>query len=218
MMIRIRSIRAWQAAAWLIEQENGLFLVDSGFPGNENRILQAMQALGRDDLRLIYITHGHLDHYGSAAALRQRTGAPIAAHGADAEAMRQGKTILGSGRKHGRFIKLMQPFWEYLPRLKAEAAPPDILLKDGGDLSEYGLAASVIHTPGHTPGSTCLLLKNKSAFVGDLLAGPGPPRPQYLYASDWAQIPASVERLKASGPKWIYTGHSRRSWSSEQCW
>lgn len=218
MTLRIHSIRTWQAAAWLIEQENGLILVDTGFPGNEDRILQAMDELGRDDLRLIYITHGHLDHYGSAAVLRERSGAPIAAHEADADAMRYGKTILGTGRKHGRFVKLMQPFWENLPRLKAEAAPPDILLKDGDDLSEYGLDARVIHTPGHTPGSTCLMFENKSVFVGDLLAGPGPPRPQYLYADDWAQIPLSIERLKAEEPEWIYTGHSRRRWNSRECW
>ena len=218
MIIRIHCIRAWQAAAWLIEQENGLILVDTGFPDNADRILQIMQEIGRDDLRLIYITHGHLDHYGSAASLHERTGAPIAAHEADAEAMRQGKTILGTARRHARLIEALQPFWELLPHLKADPAPPDILLKDGDDLSEFGLDAKVIHTPGHTPGSTCLLLKDKTAFVGDLLAGPGPPRQQYLYADDWAQIPHSVERLKAANPEWIYTGHSRRRWNSRECW
>ena len=43
MTLHIHSIRAWQAAAWLIEQEDGLILVDTGFPGNAERILATMR-------------------------------------------------------------------------------------------------------------------------------------------------------------------------------
>jgi glyoxylase-like metal-dependent hydrolase (beta-lactamase superfamily II) len=65
--------------AYLIETPDGLFLVDCGMPGREKKIQAAMQRLGRQDLKLIFITHAHADHTGSAAALKRLTGAQVAA-------------------------------------------------------------------------------------------------------------------------------------------
>jgi glyoxylase-like metal-dependent hydrolase (beta-lactamase superfamily II) len=70
--------------AYLIETPDGLFLVDCGMPGHEKTILRAMQRLGRQDLKLIFITHAHVDHAGSAAALKRLTGVQVAVHRLDA--------------------------------------------------------------------------------------------------------------------------------------
>ena len=210
MNLRIYGIEVWKAAAFLLESDDGMILVDTGFPGNEQRILRKMRELGRDDLRLIFITHAHLDHYGSAAILRRLTGAPIAIHQADAEDMRQGNTRLGSARWPGTLIKAMQPLWERFPKLKAEPAAPDIILHDEDDLSRYGMEAVVIHTPGHTPGSSCLFIQQSALFVGDLLSGTKKaPCPQFLYADDWASLPSSVSRVQQLQLCWFYIGHSK---------
>ena len=68
--------------AFLVQGEAGRLLVDTGPPGAEGRLLAALAAQGVDpeSLALILITHGHTDHYGSAAALREHTGAPLAMH------------------------------------------------------------------------------------------------------------------------------------------
>lgn len=194
--------------AFLIETPTGLFLIDSGSPGQQDRVLEKMRALGRNDLKLIWITHAHYDHYGSAAALREITGACIGVHPADAVYMSASESPLGTSRQYG-FIypaaqKLLRRIWP-LP-----TAAPDFTLVDGEKLDQYGLDATILHTPGHTPGHTCVLLPDGTAFVGDLIGGFPRPRVQSLLATDWGQLGGSLSRLQAKAPQWIYTGHVRR--------
>ncbi|MDP8247528.1 MAG: MBL fold metallo-hydrolase [Candidatus Tritonobacter lacicola] len=211
MSLRVHSIPTKLARSYFIESDEGLYLVDTGAPGSEETVLKLMEKLGRDDLRLIYITHAHLDHYGSAAALRRITGAPIAIHRADAERMARGETHLGEIRGWGKLIGAFKKMLE--PHMKPEATRPDILLDDGDRLDEWGLDAKVVHIPGHTHGSSCLLVEGRLAFVGDLLSTVGRLHAQRFFAEDWSQIPESLERLKALGVEWVYAGHGRRALS-----
>ena len=164
--IRVHSMTLGMARAYLVENQRGLLLVDAGSPGQGGRVQHLMGELGRDDLRLIFITHAHLDHYGSAAALRRATGAPVAIHRQDARAMHSGETPLGAVRGRGVIIKRLLPV--LMPLFGLEPTPADLILEDNQDLREFGFPATVIHTPGHTPGSCCLLLEGRYAFAGDL--------------------------------------------------
>jgi len=213
MPLQVHNIPMGMAPAHLIESDAGLVLVDAGLPRYEQRVLRRMRSLGRDDLRLIFITHAHLDHYGSAAALRRLTGAPIAIHRADGDAMAQGETPVGLARGQGKLLwVLLRLFGSYL---RPEPTPPDLLLDDGSDLRAYGLDAVVLHTPGHTSGSSCLIVEGRLAFVGDLVSTSGWPRVQCSFADDWSLIPDSLARLQALRPEWVYAGHGRRPLSGE---
>ncbi len=211
--MRVHSISMGMARAYLIESADGLFLVDAGVKGFEHRVLRLMRTMGRNDLRLIFISHAHLDHYGSAAAIRRVTGATVAIHGLDARAMSLGETPLGSVRGRGRIVKPMLPF--LLRIIKVEATPPDRWLEDNEILEDYGLNARVIHLPGHTPGSACLLVEDRLAFVGDLVSTNGHPHVQRYYAHDWASIPSSLARLQFIQPDWIYPGHGSQPLNGE---
>lgn len=213
MSLRIHNLSVRMARAYLIESDGGLVLVDSGAPRSEVLVLRKMRELGRSDLKLIFITHAHLDHYGGAAAIRRRTGAPIAVHGADVETMARGETPLGSVRGLGKFHKTVLKLFE--PFLRPEPAQPDIIFGDGDSLSVFGLDAVCYHTPGHTPGSSCLLVEGRWAFVGDLLSTNMLPHTQLFFANDWSQIPESLSRVKALTPETVYTGHGRRPMSGE---
>src|SRR5579872_7630461 len=73
------------ANAYLIERQDGLTLIDAGFPNKEAAVFAAIGALGRtpDQLKHLILTHGHPDHIGSAAAIVRETGARTYMHPLD---------------------------------------------------------------------------------------------------------------------------------------
>jgi hydroxyacylglutathione hydrolase len=205
---RIHSLHAGMGTVHLIEAVDGWVLVDAGSPGQERQIVDALRALGGGGLRLIYITHAHFDHYGSARALHHQTGASIAIHAADEAAMAAGKTPIRMARGHGRFARLLLPIIEWI--LRPEPTQADVVLTDEQRLDAYGLDAVILHTPGHTPGSSSLIVADQVAFVGDLLSTRGSLHAQDLYATDWSQLAQSLARLKEYELSHIYAGHGRR--------
>ena len=212
--LRVHSLRLGLARAYLLESPGGMVLVDSGSPGQEGKALEAMHRLGRSDLRMIFITHAHLDHYGSAAALRRLSGAPVAIHRHDAAAMAQARTEVGGARSFGRLIRLGVPVAEWL--LRPEPLEADLALDDGDDLGIAGLEARVLHSPGHTPGSACLIVQDELAFAGDLILTTGYPRVQKFFAQDWSLISSSVKRLQALHPERVFPGHGARALSGDE--
>ena len=208
MSIQVHSIEAGLSWCHLIEFESGSVLVDAGSPGKADLITRKIESLAGKPLRLILITHAHMDHYGAAAEIRRRTGAPIAIHRADAESMARGETRVGHVRLWGHLVKWILPIVERV--LKPEATAADEPLEDGDALDRFGLNARVVHTPGHTPGSICLILADGQAFVGDLASAMGWPHAQVLYAQDWDGLRASIQHMQSLEPTRVYTGHGGR--------
>ena len=71
--------------AFLIEGDDGLTLIDAGFPNKQVAVFKAIRGLGRspDQLKHLIFTHGHPDHIGSAAAIVRETGARTYMHPLD---------------------------------------------------------------------------------------------------------------------------------------
>ncbi len=205
--LRVHRFDLGVSNAYLLETRQGMVLVDAGLPLSEEVILARLAELGRDDLRLILITHAHVDHYGGAAALRRATGAPIAVHRADADDMAAGRTRLGCVRDWTWTQKTL-PLIE--PLVCVEPTEPDLIL-DEGDLPEaFGLAAQVVHTPGHTPGSCTLLVQDRFAFVGDLISTNGRAHIQRSYAQNWGGVAAGLRTLRRLRPAYLFPGHGPR--------
>jgi hydroxyacylglutathione hydrolase len=125
-------------------------VVDPG--DNLPEILSRLKKHGLS-LRQIVVTHAHIDHVGGAALLKKATGAPVLLNQRDLE-------LLGAME--------MQAGWLGVPT--PEVTSPDASAEDGLTVGLETLPAEVIHTPGHTPGSICLLFRAQNLLVaGDTL-------------------------------------------------
>lgn len=194
--------------AFAVESDSGLFLIDAGSPGHGDKLARKLAAFSDNPLSLIIITHAHFDHFGCANRLREITGARVAVHADDAEDLRVGRTRIPLVRGWGRVGKPFLPLAEKL--LKPQPTRPDIILHGGERLDTLGLPATVVHTPGHTPGSISIVLDNGTAFVSDLAVSRPWDGAQCYYATSWEAIAASLRTVQELEPRLVYSGHSKR--------
>ena len=125
-------------------------VVDPG--DNLPEILSRLQKHGLT-LRQIVVTHAHIDHVGGAALLKRATGSPVLLNQRDLG-------LLGAMEMQAGWLGVATP----------EVEPPDASAEDGLTIGLGALPAEVIHTPGHTPGSICLLFpKQHLLLAGDTL-------------------------------------------------
>jgi glyoxylase-like metal-dependent hydrolase (beta-lactamase superfamily II) len=142
---------------------------------------QIVEAIGGRRVTAIVLTHGHNDHITAAPALREATGAPIWFHPAD------------------------RMLWDTVH----EGTDPDEDLGEGTAFRVAGTTLTALHTPGHSPGSTCLHAPDLTAvFTGDTLFQGGPGATGRSF-SDRPTIVRSIRSrlLTLHGDTVVHTGH-----------
>ncbi len=131
------------ASVHVLDTKDGLLLFDCGYQESLYIVLDNMKKVGLDpeNIKAIFLTHGHIDHCGAAAALRQRYGCRLYL-GAEDLMYVNGDTELSFAPEMG------------LPFISFE---PDVLLYDGDEFTFGDTHIRSIATPGHTKGCTSFI-------------------------------------------------------------
>lgn len=165
-----------------------------------DEVLQRAERTGTA-VTLIVCTHGHWDHTMGAPELIDATGAQIACHPLDSELL-----------LHPSFAPFVLPF-----ELKSVAV--DRLLEEGDIVTLGQHHFTVLHTPGHTPGSICLYSAEEGIlFSGDTLFAGACGRMDFPGGNS-AQMVRSLQRLRELPPETlVYPGHGPATTIGAESW
>jgi glyoxylase-like metal-dependent hydrolase (beta-lactamase superfamily II) len=167
--------------------------------------------------RLI-ITHGHVDHFGLAAAVTAASGAAVLAHEADAPKLAVDRAFIEPMRtfiaQAGFPLDVADMVLASLRRYRGQldAVVPTTLVRDGDRIPLGDDTLEVLHTPGHAQGHICLW-DGEALISGDLLLEEISPNPLVEFARDGTRLrtlPAlirSLVRIEALNPALAYPGH-----------
>ena len=187
MTIHTLPLGAYQTNCYILYDDDRAecLVIDPGY--EPERVLEKAEALGKRPAAIL-LTHGHFDHVGGVKTLAAETDCRVYLHEADLSMPRQ-----------------MTAGPLYYTHTYGE----------GDTLNLAGLKLQVLHTPGHTPGSVCLMAED-ALFSGDTLFEGSCGRTD-LPGGDTATILASLTRLrKLEGDFRVYPGHGPSTTLSEE--
>lgn len=188
----------------LVEGERA-WLIDTGMAGEPVLLRRLMRrlGLGPESIEGIFLTHGHLDHAGNLAEIKEWTGAPVYGHPAEQAHVDGVYPYEGMARWAGRLEAMGRRTFRYRP------ARIDEPLADGDELPVWG-GLRVIHLPGHSDGHCGFYsAKHDLLFSGDLFASYfltthlSPP----IFTSHPERLPGSLRRVVELDPRWIVPNH-----------
>ena len=164
--MRVHRLPLQGTNAYVISGEHHV-LVDTGPERARTALLDGLAqiGLGGDELSLVLATHAHATSIGNAAYLQRTFHVPVAVHGADAPILASGlDRVSGNAGIVGNLLRIFAD-------TRFNALPPDIVFGHTLSLEPFGCGGTVVHTPGHTIGSTSVVLPTGDAIIGDLLSG-----------------------------------------------
>jgi hydroxyacylglutathione hydrolase len=170
-------------------------IVDGGWPGSEWKVLKALKMAGipREQVSLLIATHGHVDHYGSLRALKAALAVPVMAGWPDAGCMEKGENAPTASASPGTAPTTSRGQDDV-------AVSADVIVREDVSLRDFGIAARVLTTPGHTAGSLSVLADDGGCVTGDFLAS--------LYTAPPGLAERGLQKLAAAGARCFYPSHT----------
>ena len=194
MILESLSLGPFQVNCYILASANNskAIIID---PGDEEKKIRRALDIHRLEPALIINTHGHIDHIGC----NDKFGVPVYIHRMDSAMLKDPKLNLSN------FLQPRPYHMQYQVKV----------MEDKGKIELGLIELEVMHTPGHTPGGICLLLKkpqNKILFSGDTLFYQGVGRTDFPGADEGQLIKSIKEKLfKLPEDTVIYPGHGASS-------
>jgi glyoxylase-like metal-dependent hydrolase (beta-lactamase superfamily II) len=206
---KIYTFRCGKSNSYLFEGSMGMLLIDAGGKELPQKLKNYLTEIDRTpaEIKGIILTHTHYDHVDSLAEVRDMTGAPVVVHRKEAADLTRGRTDLPPG--NSLFPKLVIA----LSRLKKgvdsyPAVEPDIVFDDELGLERFDIPGRVLHIPGHSSGSACVVIDD-FCFCGDTLFHVVPGRLMPPFVEDRKALCKSWKRLLDTGCTMFYPGHGK---------
>ena len=169
MIIPISIWPANMLNCFLIRGTNGHVLVDAGIPGSTDKILKVTRQAGLDpaDIRLLIVTHSHMDHFGGVGELKKELNLTVLGHELEKPYYERGVANLSTMNPNANWAKL---FKQMVKKIETIPFTPDLVMRgDTFDLTDWLEEAQVLLTPGHTPGSLSVVC-GREAIIVDMMA------------------------------------------------
>ncbi len=201
-MPTITRIKGGNANCFCVEENGSAILIDTGWVQHRDKIMDACKD---KNIRLIVLTHGHVDHIQNVAALKKERDIHVAMHKADIG--------LISGNMDQPFVadkligKVTLALTKRNSKQNIDTFEPDFFIEDGDALDDYGVSAKIVGLPGHTNGSIGVLAGN-DFFVGDALFNIVFPTKALMYG-DKAMMVDSAKKISAYKSATIHFGHGK---------
>ena len=201
-MTEVKRIKCGTVNCYLLIKDRNAVLVDTG---RKEHLERVRFECSNYDLRLIVLTHPHIDHAENAAVLSKQFECPVAMNGKDTEVLYNfmaqplsADTISGKA--------LYRASLKGLTNDKVQDFSNKIFIEEGDTLSDYGVDATVVALPGHTYGSIGLDVEGRDFIVGDALMNFLKPTEALIW-HDKAEMRKTVEKIKNIGHRMIWFGH-----------
>ncbi len=203
----IRLLVGGRSNVFLVSNNKINILVDTGPASSGKRLLKKLEQLSIKSIDYLLLTHTHFDHAANAQKLKEIFGLKVIVDESEAAYLLSGDSPVSSGT-NALTTWLVATFGKWTDKMvRYQSCKADITIKKESEFSFPGIDAKILHTPGHTSGSLCLIVDNEAALAGDTLFGIFPDSCFPPFANDVAELLKSWEKLLNTGCKFFLPSH-----------
>lgn len=194
---------------FIIKYQNAVLLIDTSTQRNQNKLFKRLRQAGIQKIDYLLLTHSHFDHAANTKAIKENFGAKVIIQQLEAVNIEQGINQMPDGTNW--FTSLIMN-WIAKPLaglFMYNGCKVDLTFNGEIFIPGTDNKIKMLHTPGHTAGSSSVIIDDEIALVGDTLFGVFPYTVLPPYGNNIEELHASWIKLYHSGWQLFIPSHGR---------